>query len=89
MTNGIKFDEIRICDNLIIDGHHRYVSSILAGMELNTTDYLKTSGTLEFKWEDVEFVDEEWDTDAKIHYLNKVDAEYNNISLEEVSEMIK
>ncbi len=23
MFHGIKFDEIKVCDNLIIDGHHR------------------------------------------------------------------
>ncbi|MAQ41379.1 MAG: hypothetical protein CMH15_10095 [Mesonia sp.] len=26
MINGIKFDDIKVCDTLIIDGHHRYVS---------------------------------------------------------------
>lgn len=29
MINGIKFDDIKICGKLIIDGHHRYVSSLL------------------------------------------------------------
>ncbi|MFD2287436.1 hypothetical protein GJU39_07690 [Pedobacter petrophilus] len=24
MINNIKFDDIKVCDNLIIDGHHRY-----------------------------------------------------------------
>lgn len=29
MIRGIKFDAIKVCDNLIIDGHHRYVSVAL------------------------------------------------------------
>lgn len=34
MVSGIEFDEIKICGKLIIDGHHRYVSSLLADMNL-------------------------------------------------------
>jgi len=30
MRNDNKFDDIKICDNLVIDGHHRYISSLLA-----------------------------------------------------------
>ena len=35
LINGIKFDDIKACDSLIIDGHHRYVSSLLANIKLN------------------------------------------------------
>lgn len=34
MTNGIKFEIVKINENIIIDGHHRYISSELAKSEI-------------------------------------------------------
>ena len=28
MKHGIRFEDIKVSDNLIIDGHHRYISSV-------------------------------------------------------------
>lgn len=89
MSNGIKFDSIKICDNLIIDGHHRYVSSILAGFELDAVKSSKTSATIEYRWLEVDFVEEEWDTPDKIKRLNEIDAEYNNLPIEKIIEITK
>lgn len=30
MATGIKFSNIKVADGLIIDGHHRYLASLLA-----------------------------------------------------------
>lgn len=85
MEYGIKFEPIRVNGDLIIDGHHRYVSSILASFnELEVVSYPKTSATREFKWSSVTFLDEEWDTKEKIKRLNELDASYNNLTLKEV-----
>lgn len=60
MEYGIKFEPIRVNGDLIIDGHHRYVSSILASFnKLEVVSYPKTSATKEFKWSSVTFLDEE------------------------------
>ncbi|UPQ78772.1 hypothetical protein M0M57_14265 [Flavobacterium azooxidireducens] len=89
MINGIKFDDIKVCDSTIIDGHHRYISSILANMKLEEAKSSKTSATIEYDWLDIEFVEEEWDTKDKILRLNELDALYNNISLEKIIELTK
>lgn len=89
MINGLKFDDIKVCDTLIIDGHHRYVSSVLANIKLAEAKSSKTNATIEYEWMDVEFVEEEWDTDDKIKFLNKLDAEFNNISIEKINEITK
>jgi hypothetical protein len=89
MNNGIKFDDIKVCDTLIIDGHHRYISSLLSKMKLQETKSSKTSATNKYDWSIVEFVEEEWDTEDKILRLNELDALYNNISLEQVIEITK
>jgi hypothetical protein len=89
MINGIKFDDIKVCDNCIIDGHHRFVSSILAEIKINEAKSSKTSATIEYKWKSVEFVEEEWDTPEKIQRLNELDAEFNNIPIEKIIEFTK
>ena len=90
MEYGIKFDSIRVNGDLIIDGHHRYVSSILANFnDLEVVSYPKTSATKKYKWSEVVFLDEDWDTKEKIKRLNQIDASYNNLSLKEVIAIIK
>lgn len=89
MINGIKFDDIKVCDTLIIDGHHKYISSLLAKIQLDKAKSSKTSATMEYKWNEVEFVEEEWDTDDKIKRLNELDAKFNEISLEKLIELTK
>jgi hypothetical protein len=89
MINGILFDDIKVCDKLIIDGHHRYVSSLLANLKLEEAKSSKTSATKEYDWAIVEFVEEEWDTEDKILRLNELDALYNNIPLEKIIELTK
>ncbi len=89
MVNGLKFDDIKVCDELIIDGHHRYVSSLLAKITLDKAKSSRTSATTECDWNDVEFVEEEWDTEYKIRRLNEIDAEFNNISIEKINQITK
>jgi len=89
MINGIKFDDIKVCDSLIIDGHHRYVSSLLANIKLDEAKSSKTNATIEYDWKEVEFVEEEWDTEDKITRLNELDAEFNNMPIEKIIELTK
>lgn len=89
MKNGIKFDDIKVCEGLIIDGHHRYVSAVIAEIELDRAKSSKTSATTKYSWEEVEFVNEEWDTEDKIRRLNELDAAFNNLPLEKIIEITK
>jgi hypothetical protein len=87
MRIGIKFDEIKVCEGIIIDGHHRYISSLLANYKIGQVPSSKTSATVPCEWKTVEFVDEEWDTEAKIAERNRQDAEYNGVDLKILIEM--
>jgi hypothetical protein len=89
MKIGIKFSGIKVDGDLIIDGHHRYLASLLAGVCLETLPSNRTSATKVTEWDVVEFVEEDWDTEAKILLLNKIDAEYNGITLEKLNELLK
>ena len=89
MSAGIKFSGIKIESNLICDGHHRYIASILANFPLERIPGTVTSATTVVHWESVTFEDEDWDTPAKISMLNAQDAEFNNIPIGEIIELLK
>lgn len=89
MSAGIKFTGIKLENNLICDGHHRYVASLLASFHLERIAGSSTSATAVVQWEAVIFEDEDWDTPAKINMLNEQDAAYNNIPIEQIVELLK
>jgi hypothetical protein len=89
MLIGIKFDDIKICDDLIIDGHHRYLSSLITKSQINSVPGQKTSATKAVDWKDVEFDENDWDTKSKIAYLNEQDARYNEIDIEILRSCLK
>ena len=82
MRAGIKFEEIKICEGMLIDGHHRYFSALLSGYEIGRVSSQKTSATEIFSWQAIEFSDVDWDTPEHIAVLNQRDADYNKIDLE-------
>ena len=89
MLIGIKFKNIKVDGDTIIDGHHRYLAIILAGIDINIDPSMSTSATEVTDWNKDELVDEDWDTKAKIEMLNKEDAKFNDIEIERITEIIK
>ena len=87
ISHGINFNEIKICDNLIIDGHHRYLSSLIMDSNIGHVFSQKTSATRSVEWNLVEFDENDWDTLSKIAHLNQQDAIYNNLELEFVKQI--
>lgn len=87
MLHGIKFDDIKVCDNLIIDGHHRYLSALMMKFELGQVKSNTTSGTKSVAWNKIEFDEQDWDTPAKIAHLNELDAKYNGLEIEFVKQI--
>ena len=81
MSVGIKFSAIKVSNNIICDGHHRYFASLLANFPLERIPGLVPSSTTEFTWDNVIFEEDDWDTSAKIAMLNDQDADYNNMSI--------
>ena len=89
MCNGVKFDDIKVDDHLIIDGHHRFISSLLADDKLDYVESARTSATRVYEWSDVEFVEEDWDTQDQIDQFNREDAAFNKISFERLMELTR
>lgn len=89
MSAGILFSGIKVENNLICDGHHRYIASLLANFPLEISPGNITSATVEVAWESVIFELEDWDTAAKIYMLNEQDAVFNNIPIQSMIELLK
>lgn len=89
MMIGVKFPNIKVIDNCIIDGHHRYLASILANVKLEMDISFMSSAKKVNDWKNVVLINEDWDTAAKIKLLNEKDAKYNNIDLNQIVELLK
>jgi len=87
MSHGIKFDEIKVSDNLIIDGHHRYLSALIMNFDLGKVESSATSATKSIVWNKVAFDEMDWDTPAKISHLNELDAKYNGVDIEFINQI--
>jgi hypothetical protein len=89
MKLGISFQGIKVAEDLIIDGHHRYLASLLANVTIDVFPTQPSSATIISDWNTVIFVEEDWDTEAKILMWNTIDAQYNSILVEEIIRIIK
>lgn len=89
MAAGIRFPGIKVENKLICDGHHRYVASLLCNFSLDRIPAQSTSATTLVHWESVLFEEEDWDTPAKIRMLTEKDAEFNNITIDEIFALLK
>jgi hypothetical protein len=89
MLAGIKFRPIKVDGEVIIDGHHRYLASVIAKVSLEIHHSHRTSATEIYEWLSVKFDCNDWDTESKIAMLNQYDAEFNEISVEMLYELLK
>ena len=91
MNKKLLFKSINVSsDNTIIDGHHRYISSLLTNFDIDIiSNYPKPSYHKDYHWENVEFVDDDWDSPSKVKMLNEEDAFYNKMTISEVENIIK
>ncbi|MBX3163815.1 MAG: hypothetical protein KF900_04995 [Bacteroidetes bacterium] len=89
MKIGIKFDGIKVYEGLIIDGHHRYIASLLANFDLQKYNWAKPTHYKAMEWKEIEITEKDWDTEDKIDMLNREDAKYNGLLFEQLAEMIK
>ena len=89
MLANIKIPAIKVEGNFICDGHHRYVASLLAKYQLERISWVSTSATTVIDWKTVSFDEGDWDTPEEVNLRNRQDAEYNNIPIEEIVELLK
>jgi hypothetical protein len=89
MIAKISFPAIKIQDDIICDGHHRFIAAMLAGYNLDVVNWTSTSATTIISWETVSFDEKDWDTPEEVYQINLRDAEYNSIPVEEILAMLE
>jgi hypothetical protein len=87
MKAGIIFPDIKVENGTICDGHHRYIASLVAKVGISRVPSILKSDIID--WKSVVFDDDDWDDKEKIERLNKIDAHYNNMTLEQLLEILK
>jgi hypothetical protein len=89
MRIGIQFAPLKICNGIIIDGHHRYVAACLAKISCEYVPAQSSSILIRGVWQSVKIVSEDWDTPQLIQEMNITDAKYSNINLDTLNQLIE
>lgn len=88
MLLGLKFEDIKVVDSVVLDGHHRYLCAQIAKFDIGVVVGNKTSATVKSSWNEVDFDENDWDTLTKIEHLNVQDALFNEINVEVIKRMM-
>ena len=89
MKLGIDFESISVHESLIVNGHHRYISSLLAGIETEIKPWALPADTLHYNWENIELDENDWESIYTIGQHNKRDAQRTGHSIEIFDILIK
>jgi len=89
MIINVPFTDIQVADDAIINGHHRYLASLLANYNLTHALGIRSQAKLNVDWKSVVLEDADWDLPEDIEKFNKEDARYVGISLEDFMERIR
>lgn len=89
MSVGIRFADIKVRNNLVCDGHHRYIASLMADFRIGVAEGSTTSATIARDWRSVVLDTEDWDTEAKLIELNEQDARFNNMSIDDLVALLE
>ena len=76
MKKGIRFPGIKVNNKIIIDGHHRYIASKLAQVNLDIDPSHPTSATVITTWNSVAINKTDPDSKAEIERFDLEDAQY-------------
>jgi ParB-like chromosome segregation protein Spo0J len=84
MKLGLLFPPIKINNNRICDGHHRYLAAQLANYPIEPINWCMSSNVQTSQWNEIMLDTADWDSPAVVRTLNKKDALYNGLLLEDL-----
>jgi len=88
MSAKFEFDAIKTCDGLIVDGHHRFIASVLADVKIEQFPSTRNSNQITFEWKDIILKANEYDSTSEIKYHNFNDAKRNGKTIDEVEKIL-
>lgn len=81
MQLGIKFDNIRVNGSRIVNGHHRYICSILSETEIGIDEWPIGSTAVDNEWSCFVVVEDDYEDEDQVIEHNKRDAEINGVDI--------
>jgi hypothetical protein len=84
----INFDAIKIAEEIIMDGHHRYIAAKLSKTEIQIFPSTKNHSQQTFEWCDIILKTNEYDSESEIKYHNFNDALRNGISVDQIEKFL-
>jgi hypothetical protein len=81
MQMGVPFENINIDNLLLINGHHRYICSLLLQLEIGTNAWKSPSNTIDLKWSDIDIDANDWESIEIINRHNYLDAAKSGIDI--------
>lgn len=89
MQAGIKFSPIKVDGDLICDGHHRYVAALLSNYPIEKIAWQSSSATSAISWSEVYYDENDWDTAFEVKMRNIQDAAYNDLTVNQIEDLLK
>ncbi|MEK6153922.1 hypothetical protein WIW50_11705 [Flavobacteriaceae bacterium 3-367] len=88
MKYGIMFDHIRVNGTRIVDGHHRYICTLLSNVKIGINHWPIPSTTVNYSWSEVVINDEDYETETMILEHNIRDAELNDVDVGVLNDLL-
>lgn len=89
MLANLKIPAIKVQDNLICDGHHRYIASLLANYQLERISWVSSAASIIIDWETVSLDEHDWDTPEEINLRNRQDVAYNDMPVAKIIALLE
>ena len=82
MKLGVEFENINIDEKLLIDGHHRYLCSLLLNRNLATNVWSSPSNIHIYQWGQIQIDAIDWESVEIIQRHNLKDAAKSGLDIE-------
>ncbi len=83
----VQFENINIDNSLLINGHHRYLCSLLSFKNIDTNKWKSPSQIAPLQWNEIEIDLEDWESIEIINRHNFLDAARNNIDVKTLEDL--
>lgn len=84
MKVGVQFDNIRVKDDLVINGRHRYICSLLSNKGIDISPWSRPSPIIVCSWREIEIDLFDWESKEEIEHHNRMDAFKSGLNINEL-----
>ena len=86
MGSGAVLKNIHVDNGVIVNGHHRYISSKLIDNEIGVDPWTKASSVEVIAWSNLDIDNIDWTTKEDLEKYNEQDSKALNVTIEQLLE---